>query len=149
MNQRGASRSVRSISSMTGLYGSRAVGRGGSFFLGSGQAESTALRTVRHDTLYLRSIGRIFMPPRWSRRIAAYSSTFDICGMTRAFHAGLHPLPPRTPTLSVGMFNFIGQNSTAWTLVCAGSVITLLPIVLIFIVLQRFFINGLAGAVKQ
>lgn len=32
---------------------------------------------------------------------------------------------------------------------CAGSVITLLPIVLIFIVLQRFFINGLAGAVKQ
>ncbi|MFE9926166.1 hypothetical protein ACFYQA_32755 [Streptomyces sp. NPDC005774] len=26
------------------------------------------------------------MPSRWSRRIAAYSSTFDIRGMTRTFH---------------------------------------------------------------
>lgn len=26
------------------------------------------------------------MPPRWSRRIAAYSSIFDIRGMTRTFH---------------------------------------------------------------
>ncbi|NEB96504.1 MULTISPECIES: hypothetical protein [Streptomyces] len=29
---------------------------------------------------------RIDLPPRWSRRIAAYSSTFDIRGMTRTFH---------------------------------------------------------------
>ncbi|MER8162296.1 hypothetical protein [Streptomyces sp. NPDC094472] len=83
---RGASRSARRIASITDLYGSSAVGRGGSFFRGSGQTESTALRTVRHDTLYLRSTSRIVMPPRWSRRIAAYRSTFDICGMTRAFH---------------------------------------------------------------
>ncbi|MFF5933200.1 hypothetical protein [Streptomyces sp. NPDC012508] len=68
------------------LVRSRGSGRGRSRFLGSGQTESTALRTVRHDTLYLRSISRIFMPPRWSRRIAAYSSTFDIRGMTRPFH---------------------------------------------------------------
>ncbi|MFD4974842.1 hypothetical protein [Streptomyces sp. NPDC058424] len=26
------------------------------------------------------------MPPRWSRRIAAYSSTFDMRGMTSTFH---------------------------------------------------------------
>jgi hypothetical protein len=41
---------------------------------------------IRQATLYLRSSSRIVMPARWSRRIAAYSSTFDICGMTRAFH---------------------------------------------------------------
>ncbi|MFF6986402.1 hypothetical protein [Streptomyces sp. NPDC010273] len=29
---------------------------------------------------------------------------------------------PALHTLSVGMFSFIGQNSTAWTLVCAGAV---------------------------
>ncbi|WP_331718915.1 hypothetical protein OHU23_40640 (plasmid) [Streptomyces virginiae] len=34
----------------------------------------------------MRSISRIFVPARWSRRIAAYSSTFDICGMTGTFH---------------------------------------------------------------
>jgi hypothetical protein len=61
---RGASRSVRSISSITGLYGSSAVGCGGGFFRGFGQTESTAFFTVRHDTLYLRSSSRIFMPAR-------------------------------------------------------------------------------------
>ena len=42
------------------------------------------------------------MPPRWSRRIAAYSSTFDIRGMTSTFHqehvdAALArtPVPPK------------------------------------------------------
>ncbi|MFD7616144.1 hypothetical protein [Streptomyces sp. NPDC059802] len=59
---RGASRYVRSISSINGLYRSSAVRRGGSFFVGSGQAESTAFLTVRHDTLYLRSSSRIFRP---------------------------------------------------------------------------------------
>lgn len=55
---------------------------------------------------------------------------------------------PDLHTLSVGMFSFLGENTTAWTLVCAGSVITMLPIMVVFVVLQRFFINGLAGAVK-
>lgn len=96
---RGASRSVRSISSTRGLYGSSAVGLGGRCFLGSGQTESTALRTARHDTLYLRSISRIFIPPRWSRRIAACSSIFDICGMTRPFHQE-HPDAPVAGTLA-------------------------------------------------
>ena len=75
---RGASRSARSIWSITNLYGSKAVARGGSFFRGSGQAEFTAFRTVRYVTPYLRSRARIDIPARWSRRIAAYSSTCDI-----------------------------------------------------------------------
>lgn len=56
---------------------------------------------------------------------------------------------PELRTLAVGMYAFIGQNSTQWTLLCAGSVITLAPIVVLFLLLQRFFVNGLAGAVKQ
>ncbi|MEY2233330.1 hypothetical protein [Streptomyces sp. BF23-19] len=34
----------------------------------------------------MRSIFRVFVLARWSRRIAAYSSTFDICGMTRTLY---------------------------------------------------------------
>ncbi|WP_187283336.1 hypothetical protein [Streptomyces sp. t39] len=64
----------------------RAVARGGSFFRGSGQAEFTAFRTIRYVTPYLSSRARIDVPARWSRRIAAYNSTFDICGMTSTFH---------------------------------------------------------------
>jgi raffinose/stachyose/melibiose transport system permease protein len=56
---------------------------------------------------------------------------------------------PGLRTLAVGMYAFVGQNSTQWTLLCAGAVITLVPIIALFLVLQRFFVNGLAGAVKQ
>ncbi|CAM5674388.1 hypothetical protein SCANM63S_00669 [Streptomyces canarius] len=60
--------------------------------------ESHALRTVRHVTPCLRSSSRIDMPPRWSRRIAAYGSTFDICGMTSTSHQE-HPDAARAPRL--------------------------------------------------
>lgn len=56
---------------------------------------------------------------------------------------------PELRTLAIGMYAFIGENSTEWTLLCAGTVITLAPIILLFLLLQRFFVNGLAGAVKQ
>jgi raffinose/stachyose/melibiose transport system permease protein len=46
------------------------------------------------------------------------------------------------------MYAFIGENSTQWTLLCAGSVITIVPIIVLFVLLQRFFVNGLAGAIK-
>ncbi len=55
---------------------------------------------------------------------------------------------PELRTLAVGMYAFIGQNSTNWTYLCAGSVITLAPIMFVFIILQRYFINGVAGAIK-
>jgi len=47
------------------------------------------------------------------------------------------------------MYAFIGENSTNWTYLAAGSVITLGPIMLVFVLLQRYFINGVAGAVKS
>ncbi len=56
---------------------------------------------------------------------------------------------PELRTLAVGMYAFIGQNSTNWTYLCAGSVITLAPIMLVFVFLQRYFINGVAGALKS
>lgn len=56
---------------------------------------------------------------------------------------------PELRTLAVGMYAFIGENSTQWTLLCAGTVLTLAPIIVLFLLLQRFFVNGLAGAVKQ
>jgi ABC-type glycerol-3-phosphate transport system permease component len=57
---------------------------------------------------------------------------------------------PDLQTLAVGMYNFIGQgqNSTQWTYLCAGAIITLAPVMLVFIFLQRYFVNALAGAVK-
>jgi ABC-type glycerol-3-phosphate transport system permease component len=55
---------------------------------------------------------------------------------------------PELRTLAVGMFAFVSEHGTDWTLLCAGAAITIVPIILIFLFLQRYFIEGLAGAVK-
>jgi raffinose/stachyose/melibiose transport system permease protein len=55
---------------------------------------------------------------------------------------------PELRTLAVGMFAFQGENSTDWTLMCAAAVISILPVIIVFILLQRYFVEGIAGAVK-
>ncbi|KES03728.1 hypothetical protein BU52_28860 [Streptomyces toyocaensis] len=58
-----------------------AVGRSGSFFrLRPDWVHRLADRPPRH--VYLRSVCRLVMLPRWSRRTAAYSSAFDIQQLT-------------------------------------------------------------------
>src|SRR5262249_26763106 len=48
-------------------------------------------------------------------------------------------------TIAVGMYSFVGENSTGWTYICAGAVISILPIMALFLVLQRYFIEAVAG----
>ena len=56
---------------------------------------------------------------------------------------------PDLRTLSVGMFAFVGQHETDWTGMAAAATISLLPVVVVFFLAQRYFIEGIAGAVKQ
>jgi ABC-type glycerol-3-phosphate transport system permease component len=56
---------------------------------------------------------------------------------------------PDLRTLSVGMLAFVGENSIDWSGMAAAAVISLLPVVLLFVLLQRYFVEGIAGAVKQ
>ncbi len=52
-------------------------------------------------------------------------------------------------TIPVGLFSFQSGYETEWHLVAAASFIGLLPVLLAFIFLQRFFVSGLtAGATK-
>jgi len=55
---------------------------------------------------------------------------------------------PELRTLGVGMYAFVGEHATDWTGMAAAAVISLFPMMLIFIFFQRYFIQGLAGAVK-
>ncbi|WP_020612603.1 carbohydrate ABC transporter permease [Sediminispirochaeta bajacaliforniensis] len=53
-------------------------------------------------------------------------------------------------TLSLGISSFQGQYTTDWSTIMAGSVFIALPIVFLFLVLQKYLISGMtAGAVKQ
>lgn len=55
----------------------------------------------------------------------------------------------RVKTLPIGIAEFTGEFNTDWGAVMAASLIMTLPIVVLFLALQRLFVGGLtAGAVK-
>ena len=63
-------------------------------------------------------------------------------GMTFLLDQTLRPI-------TAGIFNFLGQYGTKWSYLTAFAVVTIVPVVLIFIFMQRYIISGLtAGAVK-
>ncbi|CAM3329364.1 carbohydrate ABC transporter permease [Occultella aeris] len=56
---------------------------------------------------------------------------------------------PGLRTLGVGMYNFFGQESTDFAGLAAGATISVLPTIVVFLLLQKTFIEGIAGAVKS
>lgn len=56
---------------------------------------------------------------------------------------------PERRTLPVAIAAFQGANVTQWGLVFAASLIAVIPVIIVFLVFQRYFVQGLtAGAVK-
>lgn len=56
---------------------------------------------------------------------------------------------PDLRTLAVGMLAFRGEHSTDWSGAAAAATLSLIPVVLLFMFLQRYFLEGIAGAVKS
>lgn len=56
---------------------------------------------------------------------------------------------PDLRTLSVGIYAFQGEFFTDWSGMAAAATISLMPIILVFLFLQRYFVEGIAGAVKS
>jgi raffinose/stachyose/melibiose transport system permease protein len=55
---------------------------------------------------------------------------------------------PDLRTVAVGMYAFVGQHATHWTLMCAAATMSLLPTLLLFFMLQRLFVEGVVGAMR-
>lgn len=55
---------------------------------------------------------------------------------------------PDLRTIAVGMYSLVGETATDWTLLCAAATMSLLPTMILFILLQHTFVNGIAGAIK-
>jgi multiple sugar transport system permease protein len=49
---------------------------------------------------------------------------------------------PGVQPIEVGVYSFIGLNGTAYNLLCAATVFTTLPVVVLFLALQRTFVRG-------
>lgn len=56
---------------------------------------------------------------------------------------------PSSRTLAVGLYAFKGENTVDWTGIAAGGTIAIIPVILLFIFMQRHFVEGIAGAVKS
>jgi len=56
---------------------------------------------------------------------------------------------PDRRTLPIALALFQGENSTLWGLVFAAAMIAVVPVIAVFLVFQRYFVQGLtAGAIK-
>jgi raffinose/stachyose/melibiose transport system permease protein len=81
-------------------------------------------------------------------------ATTIILQFMASWNAFLQPLVltlsrPDLRTLAVGMYAFRGEYSTDWSGMAAAATISLAPVVITFLFLQRYFIEGIAGSVKQ
>ncbi|MFI0719593.1 carbohydrate ABC transporter permease [Streptomyces sp. NPDC021224] len=55
---------------------------------------------------------------------------------------------PNTYTLPLGLQTLASENVPHYNNLMAGALIVVVPVVLLFLALQRYFVNGLVGAVK-
>ena len=52
-------------------------------------------------------------------------------------------------TLPVGVNDLQGMFSANWRLIAAGSIISIIPIIIFFLIMQKYFVSGQnEGAVK-
>lgn len=51
-------------------------------------------------------------------------------------------------TVPVGLTTFVGEHGTDYGYLCAGVCVSIIPVIIVYLVFQRYFVEGMAGAVK-
>ena len=52
-------------------------------------------------------------------------------------------------TVPVGLMQFVGEHGTDYGYLCAGVLVSVIPVMIVYLVFQRYFVEGMAGAVKS
>ena len=90
----------------------------------------------------LRIWWQVIVPLSWPVMSALAIFTFQA-----AWNDFLWPLvvtgTDKMRTIPIGLSYFVGQYSTAWNLLMAGSVIALLPVLVIYLLAQKTFVQGI------
>lgn len=106
--------------------------------------ESARIDGAGHFTIYFRIILPLLRPA-----IATVIIIKGIAYYNDFYTAYLYMPDPNLGTVSTSLFRFIGPFSASWQVICAATLLVILPTVIIFLVLQKFIYKGLsAGAVK-
>lgn len=88
--------------------------------------------------------GRIMLP--LSKPVIA---TLTIFSFTSTWNDFMGPLiyinTDKLKTIQLGLRSFISEYSSEYSLIMAGSVIALIPVILVFACLQKYFVEGIAS----
>jgi multiple sugar transport system permease protein len=75
-------------------------------------------------------------------------ATLAVFTFVREWNAFLWPLivtsSPEMRVVSVGLTLFMGQYGTEWNLLMAAATVTVLPTIAVFVLAQRYFVQGIA-----
>jgi raffinose/stachyose/melibiose transport system permease protein len=79
------------------------------------------------------------------------SAVLNFLGIWNEFLMPLYFLNSSTYwPMTLAVYNFFGQFQADWSLVSADVVLTIVPVILVYLVSQRFILSGMtAGAVKS
>jgi multiple sugar transport system permease protein len=100
--------------------------------------EAAFMDGASHWTVYWRIVLPLARPAL---------GTLAVFAFMQSWNAFLWPLfivrHPEMMTLPVGLATLHGRWLTQWNLVMAGSVITVIPMIVVFILAQRHFVRGI------
>jgi ABC-type glycerol-3-phosphate transport system permease component len=96
-----------------------------------------------------RTFFRIMLPMAWPITATVVILTFLFAWNTYLLPLVFTLTSPEQQTLAVGMTAFVGDYGQDYSGLAAGAVISLVPVVVVFVILQRKFVDSIAGAVKQ
>ncbi|MFE3450391.1 carbohydrate ABC transporter permease [Nonomuraea sp. NPDC059194] len=96
------------------------------------------------NTLFFRVMLPLSKPMAATLGLFTFISSWNNFFLPLVFTLGR----PELRTVGVGLYAFTNQTSTNWTLLCAGAIISLAPIVVVFVIAQRYIVEAIAGAVK-
>lgn len=48
----------------------------------------------------------------------------------------------------VGIMTFVGEHGTDYGYLCAGVLLSVIPVLIVYLIFPRYFVEGMAGAVK-
>jgi multiple sugar transport system permease protein len=75
-------------------------------------------------------------------------ATLAVFTFVREWNAFLWPLivtsSPEMRVVSVGLTLFMGQYGTEWNLLMAAATVTVIPTIVVFVLAQRYFVEGIA-----
>ncbi len=67
-------------------------------------------------------------------------------GSLAPLHEGVVSNSPSTRVVTIGISLLQGERSTSWNLLMMGSLLATLPMLILFMIMQRYFIEGISSS---